>query len=376
MHGAHVDSLARWISLRLPRRSLFGLLAAMAVAGEIWDEAESKKRRAANRHARHKRRDRNFRLKSLIPEVQGEIVGGTAVPQGVHTFATYVEIDLGEEGVFACTGSLITPRHVLTAAHCVVDDSDEVYAPSVFLTVIGRASIEDGTVPQANFRRVAAVFKHPDYDSFTLRNDVAVLQLQGDVPASLAQPVALVGSNDTRFDSPGQSATVAGWGRTSGGGPSSSQLLQARLSVLSDAACAAEIELEPDVHICASAARAISCNGDSGGPLFVTAVAAASEPGTVRAEQRGLVEAEKKKRRKRRKNRGATPVPVPPPPPAAAQPVSPPASPPPPPPLPTIATQLGIVSYGLEGCPVDTADVYTQLSAPEVRNFVTQITGI
>lgn len=368
MDEPRFDALSRWISPRLPRRSLIGLLSALALGGETPYGAVAKKQRGAKRRARQKRHDRKPVLQSLVPDVQSEIVGGIVVSQGTHDFATFVEISLGNNRIAGCTGSLITPRHVLTAAHCVVDDLDQTLHPSQFLTAIGRASIVG--VPTANIRSVAAVFKHPDYTRATFRNDVAVLQLQSDVPATIARPVAVVGSNDTRFDSPGQVATVAGWGRTSGGGPASAQLLQAPLAVMSDAACAQLIlSTQPDVHLCASNPSASGCNGDSGGPFFVT-IAAASEPRGMAMERGGVVGAEKKKRKKRRKrgkNQDPAPVPVPPP------PASPPVSPPP---LAGVALQIGVVSFGYQTCPPGGVNVFTQLSAPAVRGFIAEVAGV
>lgn len=376
MDGAHVDALSRWIDLRSSRRAFVASLTGLVVVGGRLLPAEAKRhsasrtrRSAAKRRNRGQRHDHPARLPSLSSEVQVEIVGGTAVLQGTFTFAAYIQIDLGNNRIGACTGSLITPRHVLTAAHCVVDSADQVYAPGQFLTAVGRGLIQN--VPQANIWPVDAVYKHPDYDPGTIRNDVAILQLDGSVPASIAQPVALVGSNDVRFDSPGQAAVVAGWGRTSGSGAPSAQLLRAPLAIISDAACAQDIVMEPDVQICARYSTTSGCNGDSGGPLLVMPAAVASEPGRMAAHGSAVaVEKKGKKRHKKGKGRNAAPPPVPPP------PASPPVSPPPPPPVALTVTQLGVVSFGYETCPPGGVNVFTQLSAPAVRSFITEVAGV
>ena len=214
MDGANVDVLSRWIAIRLSRRAFIGPIAALAIVG--WPASRptvARKRRKNSPAARQRdRRKRRFDalLSSFEPDVQGEIVGGSVVPQGTHAFTTFVQVALGNNSFVACTGSLITPRHVLTAAHCVVNDANQTFAADQFLTAVGRAHIQN--VPADNIWAIAAVHKHPDYDPDTIRNDVAVLQLESDVPASIARPVALVGSNDARFDGPGQTATVAGLG--------------------------------------------------------------------------------------------------------------------------------------------------------------------
>lgn len=376
MDEAHVDALSRWIAIRLPRRSLIAHLAALTlVAGHEPQGAEAKRnttnrtRRVGRRRDRRHRRHTESLWPSLVPDVQGEVVGGTVVSQGTFNFAVFVQVNLGQGQFGACGGSLITPRHVLTAAHCVVDGATQAFLPGQFLTAIGRANIQ--TVPPANIREVSAVFKHPQYHPISIRNDVAILELASDVPASIAQPVALVGSNDTRFDSPGQAATVAGWGLTSGGGLASAQLLQAPLAVISDAVCGQEIELEPDVQICARNASASGCHGDSGGPLLVMTTAA-SAPGRVAADRRGAVGVEKKKKGKKKRKKGNAQNTPPPPPPL------PPASPPvsPPPPVATVPVQLGVVSFGYDTCPPGGVNVFAQLSAPAVRSFIADVAGV
>lgn len=374
MDGVHVDALSRWIALRLSRRSFLGALTALAmVAGHEPSSLVAKRQKSrSGKAAAARRRDRRKRrfdalLASTAPEVQREIVGGSAVSQGTNPFISFVQVDLGNNQATVCTGSLITPRHVLTAAHCVVDDANQPFLPGQFLTAVGRALIQN--VPAANIWEVTAVFPHPDYDPDTIRNDVAVLQLEGDVPTDIAQPVALVGSNDTRFESPGQMATVAGWGRTSGGGPASAQLMQAPLTVVSDASCAQVIEMEPDVQVCARNMSATACQGDSGGPLLVM-IAAASESGRSVLASGGTVNAEKKKgkkRRKRKKGQNTTPVPPPP--------ASPPPPPLPPPPA-GVPLQVGVVSFGFQTCPLGGVNVFAQLSAPEVRSFITHVAGV
>ena len=63
---------------------------------------------------------------------------------------------------------------------------------------------EDGAA-----RRVIAAHPHPSYDSGSLFYDIALLQLNESVPASIAAPVKL---SDGQADAPGGDAMLAGWG--------------------------------------------------------------------------------------------------------------------------------------------------------------------
>jgi secreted trypsin-like serine protease len=136
------------------------------------------------------------------------IVGG-GVPSADGVGRTVVTI-VGSRGNF-CTGAVIAPRIVLTAAHCVQPGSDYKI-------------VEYGADKQPSLQDVKSVAIHPGFNMQAMlahraTADVALLQfdapVKGKTPAALGAPniSIIVGS---RFTIAGIGVTVRGDGRSGG----------------------------------------------------------------------------------------------------------------------------------------------------------------
>lgn len=160
-----------------------------------------------------------------------------------------------------CGGSLIAPKVVLTAAHCVAGTT-----ASEIDAVVGRTRLSRSADGQRI--SVTRIVRHPDYDAKTQTDDVALLQLAE--PAAVT-PLALDGPGDAPAEKPSTLVTVAGWGATKEGGNTSDDLRFVPLRIRSNAACENEFgDVDGEATVCAGSTRAgeDSCQGDSGGPLF------------------------------------------------------------------------------------------------------------
>jgi hypothetical protein len=148
-------------------------------------------------------------LALLAAAPAGAIVGGGA--PSVDGVARSVVTIVGSRGNF-CTGAVIAPNIVLTAAHCVQPGADYKI-------------VEYGADRQPLLQDIKAVAIHPDFNMQAMlahraTADVALLQLgapaKGKMPASLGTltiPI-LVGS---RFTIAGIGVTVRGDGKSGGG---------------------------------------------------------------------------------------------------------------------------------------------------------------
>jgi hypothetical protein len=178
--------------------------------------------------------------------------GGSAAPEAIaHAVVTVV----GSRGNF-CTGALIAPDLVLTAAHCVL--------PGATYKIVDYGA---GKSPKLlDTRNVAA---HPSFSLPTLLGhrataDVALLQLAapappGKVPATTGLPQIPI-EVGARFTVAGMGVSVRGDGRSGG-------VIRAASLVATGQPGTLQIRL---VDVLTQGARdgLGACTGDSGAPVF------------------------------------------------------------------------------------------------------------
>ena len=190
---------------------------------------------------------------SLLAVIPANAIVGGGAPSAEGVGRSVVTI-VGSRGNF-CTGALIAPKIVLTAAHCVQPGADYKI-------------VEYGADKQPSLQDVKSVAIHPGFNMQTMlahraTADVALLQLsspvRGKTPSILGLPniPIIVGS---RFTIAGIGVTVRGDGKSGGTVRAAALIATGKPGTL-------QIRLVDPVNQGARDGLG-ACTGDSGGPVF------------------------------------------------------------------------------------------------------------
>ncbi|XP_069364373.1 venom protease-like [Maniola hyperantus] len=210
------------------------------------------------------------------------IVGGENANQGEFPHMAAIGwVDVTDNYVFHCGGSLISSRFVLTAGHCTRTPNKLLKDPSPKIVRLGDQNLNPSVRDNASPIDVPikTIHKHPNYNSPSKYNDIALLELNADVDFETdIRPACLW----TKPDFPGYAKAIAtGWGVVDPKQPTktSDELKKVSLSLLENDFCNETLRDTfyrhwggfSDDQMCAGELRGgqDTCQGDSGSPLQV-----------------------------------------------------------------------------------------------------------
>ncbi|KAI4457442.1 tryptase-related [Holotrichia oblita] len=186
-----------------------------------------------------------------------------------HEFPWLVGLYKG--GEFYCGATLITKKHVLTAAHCV--KGFDMHSIRVVLADHDRESPDRLSTIQV--RNLVDMIPHKRFDSKTFNNDIALLEL--DQPVDFDDRIQPLCLPQTAYkDYTGVQAVVAGWGKVGEKLDTSRILRKVVVPVWSKEDCYSsqygKAKLSENMF-CAgyTEGQRDACQGDSGGPLHMKA---------------------------------------------------------------------------------------------------------
>nr|XP_050858193.1 uncharacterized protein LOC127067400 isoform X1 [Vespula vulgaris] len=178
------------------------------------------------------------------------------------------------ESVYVCGGTLISPRHIITAAHCV-----KTYAGRDLRARLGEWDVNHDVEFYPYIERdIVSVYVHPEFYAGTLYNDIAILKLDHPVDFDKNPHINPACLPNKRDDFNGARCWTTGWGKDAFGefGKYQNILKEVDVPIINNQVCesqmrrtrlGASFSLHPG-FICAGGEEGKdACKGDGGGPM-------------------------------------------------------------------------------------------------------------
>ncbi|KAM3616412.1 uncharacterized protein V6R79_017500 [Siganus canaliculatus] len=194
------------------------------------------------------------------------IVGGQDAEEG--EFPWQVSLHVKKYG-HVCGASIISPRWLVTAAHCVQDDGRTRFSqPGTWEAYMGLHT-QRNIGSKVQKRNLKQVIPHPNYNDHNFDNDIALMELESPITYSdYIRPICLPAA---QHDFPtGNTVWITGWGATREGGFAATVLQKAQVRIINHSVCNKLMGGQITSRmLCAGvlSGGVDACQGDSGGPL-------------------------------------------------------------------------------------------------------------
>ena len=199
-----------------------------------------------------------------LGEVASPILGGTAATKN-EIFSTVALLAPGDPD-YICSGILIAPSVVVTAAHCLYKDKDQYcqtqYAPYDLTVVAGALDVTKASAEQRY--DIAKILPYTGFvcplPAFGEANDLGIVLLKGSITSLSPVPTIKFEKIKSAL-SVGTLVTIQGYGVRDVEMTQFGQLYVARTPYQ---------QANPTEFIAGAVSAPDTCTGDSGGPVYLT----------------------------------------------------------------------------------------------------------
>ncbi len=210
---------------------------------------------------------------STNPQATASVIGGHNTTIDKYPSLAFIEGVQATSG-YACTGTVVAPRVILTAGHCVEDiESSSIVEPSLIAVATGVSNLQQ--IATSQISEVVQVLAYPHFNPAQIHGDAGLLILKNPVSAPA---IALATPAETTLYKPGARLTIAGWGIDKRNGHAPNQLQAATVPIEQDSLCERRSRryypfFEAESQVCTLDTPKLhitTCHGDSGGPAIAT----------------------------------------------------------------------------------------------------------
>ncbi|BFY99708.1 hypothetical protein BsWGS_02748 [Bradybaena similaris] len=205
------------------------------------------------------------------PGPEKRIVQGSPVSLFAHPHQASLQVQNSAGWHHICGAVIIARDRILTAAHCL--DGQTVTRMRV---VVGALVLNQAPTEYEQSVGVSSYVMHEAYNpnGAGVPNDIGIIYLLTPLVFNPNVQAADLAAKGTSFAN--TKCVITGWGQTSGTGSVSQQLLEAKITKITNSECQRRwlFQTITSKHICVyeasapSGSRPSACMGDSGGPMM------------------------------------------------------------------------------------------------------------
>uniref|UniRef100_A0A182PSJ7 Peptidase S1 domain-containing protein n=1 Tax=Anopheles epiroticus TaxID=199890 RepID=A0A182PSJ7_9DIPT len=202
-------------------------------------------------------------------------INGIRTPKGQFPWAAPIfDTGVPSKPKYICGSTIITERHLVTAAHCMYDSIGIERNANDLTTVPGMYNIDNFFDADLQERSVKKIFIHEEYyfeDSILVDSDIAVMLVdQPIVYNNVVRPICLWSESDNLEQIVGVKGFVSGWGVTEDGDAKYPSYVTA--TVVDRRSCSRNLDklIAGSARLlCADGHGSVPCTGDSGSGLVI-----------------------------------------------------------------------------------------------------------